>query len=255
MKKNILIYLFSLLIISGCATVPTDPVELKIYQEANDPLEPMNRATTSFNLFINKYVLYPFDQMYRFIVPQFIRTGIDNFTNNLNQPLIILNSLLQGDFKSAGISTSRLITNTTLGIGGLFDVATKMDIPYIKKDLNQTLYTWGFKNSGPYLVLPFLGPSSVRDTLSLGGEFFINPTKVGLRKVGHQYPWYYWSLNTLSVIDNSSPLLYSIEKSSLDPYIQLRDFYQQNQKEYLGIKDENETQSYDFDFDFEGEEE
>ena len=108
----------------ACAIPPTESESLNQYKEANDPLEPYNRVMTNFNFKVNRYVYRPFDKGYRFIVPEPVRKGITNASENLSQPYYLVNAILQGDFESSAQIFGRFFTNSTLGIAGLFDVAT-----------------------------------------------------------------------------------------------------------------------------------
>lgn len=243
------------LLLSACATKPTDPEALKAYQEANDPLEPMNRVTYSFNDKLDQYVFQPFDKAYRWIFPEVVRTGIHNFSVNLNQPCYFVNSLLQGNVKDSTQILGRFFTNSTLGIGGLFDVATELGIEAHKTDFGETLYTWGVKESGPYLVLPVLGPSTVRDTTGIVADLFIDPVDWTLPKSEKHLLLYRYAIWSIDRIDATADLLQNMKQSSVDPYATLRTMYQQNRKKVLEKDSANNsdttvqaTANYDFDF-------
>jgi len=158
---------FLLLLITanfGCATgtAPSSdaaPVARAVY----DPWEPMNRHTYRFNANFDKYVFMPVIRGYRFVVPQFVRTGLSNFFSNIGEVTIIANSILQFAPIKTAKSVARLTVNSTVGIGGLFDVAGHWSLPGEHEDFGQTLAFYGV-GPGPYLVLPILGPSSLRDT-------------------------------------------------------------------------------------------
>lgn len=162
-----------LLGISACATTqPGSGAEAppagaeEGQNNARDPLEGFNRAMYSFNDKFDRYLLKPVAKGYRAITPQPVRRGISNFFSNLHDPGIMLNNLLQGKPKQAGSDLGRFLVNSTLGIAGLFDVASKMGMEKHNEDFGQTLGKWGV-GEGPYLVLPFLGSSSVRDGAAL----------------------------------------------------------------------------------------
>lgn len=127
-----------------------------------DPWEPMNRAIYRFNAHADKYVLLPLVNGYRFITPQFVRTGVHNFFTNFFGIRTFANELLQFRPKEAVQTLGRFVVNSTVGLLGLFDVATPLGMPYYEEDFGQTLGRWGVGN-GPYLVIPLLGPSNVRD--------------------------------------------------------------------------------------------
>ena len=256
MKIKHKIFALSFLLFTACATRPTDPDALSAYQQANDPLEPMNRVSFAFNDNLNRFVFRPFDKFYRWALPEAVRTGIHNFSMNLNQPCYFVNALLQGDIDGSAQILGRFFTNTTLGIGGVFDVATDLGIGAPRKDFGQTLYTWGVKESGPYLVLPVLGPSNVRDTTGIVADLFIDPVDWTLPKSEKHLLLYRYAIWSIDRIDSTSDLLWNLDQSSVDPYAALRTMYQQNRKKILegdSQKDSGTDTSVpaDYDFDFE----
>ena len=155
--------IFFIIGLNGCATLdgPENP---------DDPYERFNRSMYSFNETFDEYAYKPVAEGYKAITPDFVDTGITNFFNNLDDIVVIINDLLQFKFKQSATDISRFVINTTIGIFGVFDVATKLDLPKHSEDFGQTLGAWGI-NSGPYLVLPFVGPSSVRDGVGLAVDF------------------------------------------------------------------------------------
>ena len=237
------------LLLSACVSRPMDPDAATVYDQNNDPLEPMNRTVYGFNQAADKYVLTPLVKGYRAIMPDFARTGVDNFFTNLKQPIYFANALLQADFKAAGAIAGRFSINSLLGFFGTVDTASKMEIPVVKRDFGGTLAVWGVKNSGPYLVLPLLGPSTVRETVGMGVDAIGNPVSwalygeptVAYAQVG---------ANAFVSRDNAQELLDTIQKSSTDSYASMRSMYQQNrQKEINSLRgDVSPTPDYDFDF-------
>lgn len=159
-KKYAVLFIFcSVTLGSGCATLDGPP-------NPDDPLESYNRAMFSFNETMDKAVLKPVAKGYNWIMPDFASTGVTNFFNNLDDIVVFFNSLLQLKFHEAVSTSARLVWNTTIGLLGFIDVATHMELPKLNEDFGQTLAFWGV-DSGPYFVLPFLGPSTVRDGLSV----------------------------------------------------------------------------------------
>ena len=159
--------LTSLLLLGGCATPGTgDP---------RDPLEPMNRAIYSFNDGVDKVVTKPLAEAYQAVFPAVVRTGISNVFSNINDIVVALNNLLQGKIGPAFSDISRVMINTTVGILGIMDVATDLGIEKNDEDFGQTLGYWGI-GDGPYLVLPFLGPRNLRDTVGLIVDWETDPT-------------------------------------------------------------------------------
>lgn len=169
------------LLITACATrPPASNVEARAeYERANDPLEPMNRAIFAVNTTFDKALFRPVVKTYNKVVPKDGRQGLSNFLDNLMGPYVMGNEFLQGKPGRSGTTLLRFLVNSTIGIAGLFDPATKMGLPKYDEDLGQTLAVWGFE-SGPYIMLPFFGPSNVRDTVGLTGEFFFDPASIAI---------------------------------------------------------------------------
>lgn len=141
--------------------------------EVYDPWERMNRNIYSFNAGFDEAFMLPVTRTYEGVVPSPIRTGVHNFITNANEVRTLVNSLLQGKMRKSGITVSRLLINTTFGVGGLWDLASRNPkLARQEEDFGQTLGVWGFGN-GPYFVMPFLGPSNVRDTVGFGGDFLL----------------------------------------------------------------------------------
>ena len=132
-----------------------------------DPWEGMNRSIYKFNYGFDKYVFLPVVKAYEFILPDVVQTGIANFFHNLYEITNVYNNLLQGNAEGTVNSSFRIVFNTTIGLAGILDPATPMGYPKMKEDFGQTLGVWGV-GPGPYLVLPFLGPSSLRDGIGTG---------------------------------------------------------------------------------------
>ena len=165
------------LTLNACATTGSADID-----ENNDPLEGWNRSVFAFNTALDKNVLKPIVSGYNAVTPEPVRDGLRNFSANLSQPFVFLNTLLQGKFDAAGDTFARFLINSTVGIAGLFDVATRMDIPRHREDFGQTLGVWGME-PGPYLVLPFLGPSNFRDTGGTIAGVFADPVTLTLNGV------------------------------------------------------------------------
>jgi phospholipid-binding lipoprotein MlaA len=144
---------------TGCATVPAGQADPR------DPWEKFNRSMYAFNDSLDRTIAKPVAKGYKKVTPQFVRTGISNAITNLDTVSTIVNGLLQGKVRQAGRDSARFLMNSTLGLGGLFDPASAAGLELNDEDFGQTLGKWGVK-SGPYLMLPFLGPSTVRDTFA-----------------------------------------------------------------------------------------
>jgi phospholipid-binding lipoprotein MlaA len=150
---------------SGCATTPEG-------RKGPDPLEPLNRSVHGFNNAADRVVLKPLATAYREVVPPPVRGGVTNFFTNFRDVTTTVNGLLQGKFKQAASDAGRVVVNSTIGLFGVFDVATPLGLQRHDEDFGQTFGYWGIP-TGPYLVLPFLGPSNVRDAVGLLPEFYL----------------------------------------------------------------------------------
>lgn len=146
------------LLASSCAKHPTNP---------QDPYEPLNRNVYKFNNCIDHTIYRPAAQVYKHFIPPFMRTGVTNFFSNLEEPMSFANDLLQGKVRYAGKDLLRLVINSTIGIAGLFDVATKMGLHKHLNTFGDTFAYWSDNKKSPYLIIPFLGPSTFRDAFGI----------------------------------------------------------------------------------------
>lgn len=152
---------------------PTEDSPSLRFLDVYDPWEPMNRNLYEVNASLDKYVMYPAATLYKVFIPEPIRTGVRNFYNNLNEMPTALNSILQGRMRKAAISFTRFLINSTFGLLGVRDLASRnKKLPRQNEDVGQTLGYWGL-GPGPYFVMPVMGPSSVRDTVGFGGDILI----------------------------------------------------------------------------------
>lgn len=196
-------------------------------EDENDPLEGLNRGIFEFNRVVDGVFIKPAAQIYRSVLPQEAQDGIRNFLRNLRSPLILLNNLLQGDMQAAGNTIGRFLLNTTAGLGGVMDLAAERGIPYRGEDFGQTLAVWGV-GDGPYLMLPILGPSNVRDTSGMVAEWFVDPVNLYLDEEGLE--WLIYVRAGLTGIDaraRSIDVLNELERTSLDYYAAIRSLYRQ----------------------------
>ncbi|HXY96082.1 MAG TPA: VacJ family lipoprotein [Steroidobacteraceae bacterium] len=205
------------LLLSACAAqAPTR-------SDPRDPWERMNRATYAFNDRFDKAIFRPVARGYRAGVPRVVQAGIRNAFDNVDTTITMLNDLLQGQVTGLVHDTSRLLVNTVIGIGGLFDPATAMGLEKADRDFGQTLGKWGV-HAGPYVVLPFLGPSDVRDTFGRAADTFSTP------RTYISNTWWNYGSWALEKVDWRSRLLDSdhLLDSAYDPYAFLRNAYLQN---------------------------
>jgi phospholipid-binding lipoprotein MlaA len=160
--------------LASCATPPTDPAARAEFERNDDPLEPLNRRILDFNLFLDRLLIKPVATAYEASVPEDGRTALRNILNNLHEPIVFANNLLQAQFTRAGDTVGRFAMNSTVGLGGTLDLATKVGLEKQTGDFGQTLYSWGIPD-GPYLVLPVLGPSNPRDAVGFGVDAYGDP--------------------------------------------------------------------------------
>lgn len=208
----------AVLLLSGCATGPG--------ANPRDPLEPLNRKVSEFNEVVDKAFLKPVATVYTEVTPAPVRTGVSNFFSNLGDLWSFVNNVLQLKAQAATESWTRLTVNTFFGLGGILDVASEMNIERHKEDFGQTLGRWGVP-AGPYLVLPLLGPSTVRDTAALPvdmkGNLIADIDHVPTRN----------TLTALKAVDARARLLRAVdllEQAALDPYSFTRDAYLQKRR-------------------------
>jgi phospholipid-binding lipoprotein MlaA len=196
----------------------------KTFKKDYDPIEPVNRAIFYVNDKVYVYVFTPVAKGYVKATPKFARTGIKNFFSNLGSPLRVLNNLFQGKFKNAGQETGRFFVNTLLGFLGFVDSASTIEgLTPPKEDLGQTFGRWGIGN-GPYLVIPLLGPSTLRDTLGMAGEFYINPVDYAV-DIDSKEELIMDATNALNSLPHKMDLYKTLKDSALDPYTAAKNAY------------------------------
>lgn len=210
-----------------------------------DPWEPFNRKVFAFNDFADRWVLKPVAKGYDHITPQFLEDGVHNMFANLGEVSDILNSLLQAKFKNSAVSGGRLVLNSTVGLLGFFDVASKVGWQRHEEDFGQTLGYWGVK-SGPYIVVPFLGPRTVRDGFGNIADVYSDP----LAYMEHVRTRN--QLLGLRIVDTRAQLLKAEELMSGDRYIFMRDAYLQRRQFLIndGVVQDNfggDDEDYDYD--------
>lgn len=211
--------------ISGIATGDTYP-----QTQIADPLEPVNRLFFQFNRGFDFVVTRPVIQTYRLFMPEPARRGVTNFLRNLRSPLTLANEILQGDFKGATTAVTRFAVNSTLGFGGVYDAAANdFDMPFEREDFGQTLGVWGASH-GFYLVLPVVGPSSLRETTGRVAEVFADPINIALDNSDDE-GWIYARSGAeyLSAREIFWEQQQSLLQSSVDPYAAIRSSYAQYQ--------------------------
>lgn len=235
--KTASLLLLTLLVTSGCSTTNSK------YQQSingngsnnkpvnqanqNDPFEGFNRKVYAFNDVVDKAIIKPVAQGYNFILPNPVQKGIANFFSNIGEIPNIANDVMQGKVPWALTDTWRLIINTTAGIGGLFNVASKLGLPSHHQDFGLTLAYWGMKPM-PFLMIPFLGPSTIRDTIGIPVNWALNPAIFVFNSyIFDDYRGYIiTAVDVISIRDSLLPTD-KLREESFDPYVFVRDAYLQ----------------------------
>jgi phospholipid-binding lipoprotein MlaA len=222
------------LLAAGCATPPADPAGRAAFDEANDPLEPMNRQFFEFNRVLDGLLIKNVVELYRTLFPEVVRNSIHNALVNLNEPVVFANNLLQARLERGGTTFARFAVNSTVGLGGLFDVASGMGLKEQTGDFGQTLYSWGIEDAGPYIVLPILGPTNPRDGVGMSVDSYIDPWRYLAGDVGISHVmWTRFVMAGLDQRERAGPELERIEQTSIDFYAQLRSLVRQHRDNEL----------------------
>jgi phospholipid-binding lipoprotein MlaA len=215
-------------LLGGCATPPSDPAERAQFIHNNDPLEPLNRQTFALNQFLDRMLFKPAAQTYLAVVPGDARTAVHHMLDNMKEPTLAFNNLLQGDFKRAGISVGRLLVNSTIGFGGMVDVMTLSGVERQPADFGQTMYVWGI-SSGPYLILPILGPTDARDAVGSAVDSYDDPFTILANEYGiTELTTSRFIVGGVEERAKVMDELDDLEKNSVDFYAQMRSLWQQH---------------------------
>lgn len=218
----------SALVFTGCASTEkraeasaVDTLSTDVSQV--DPFEDFNRSVYAFNMGLDKYLFKPVADGYKFITPDFMETGVSNFFSNLKGINVVLNDVLQGKFQQSAADAGRFLTNTTIGMGGLIDVASEFGLHHNIEDFGQTLAVWGVEE-GAYLVLPIMGPTTLRDGGGLIVDKAANP---GTYVPGTEI------LEGISDRANAEGALNFINEAALDPYVFTRESFLQYRRHLI----------------------
>jgi phospholipid-binding lipoprotein MlaA len=228
----------SVFLLAACASTVSSTEAGGVF----DPFEKQNRKIHAFNRGLDKALVRPAARGYSALLPDPIEDSIGNFAENLGQPSVIVNSLLQGNFKGAGLSTTRFLTNTVLGFAGFVDAAAEFKVPEHSTDFGETLYTWG-AGEGAYVELPALGPSTVRNTTGKVVDLFTNPLSYAVNSPDKYYGTAASVASRLSDRGRYGDTIDSILYESADSYAQARLIYLQNRR--FGLGDETANDSTD----------
>jgi len=241
LKKLVLVCAVGLLA-AGCASSENQEAAA-----ADDPLEPMNRYFFDFNQKLDRNAALPAATFYTATMPNPARRGIHNFLDNLGGPVNVVNDILETQFGNAGKAAARFLVNTTIGVAGIFDMATDWGLPARNRDFGETLGGYGVPQ-GPYLVLPFRGPTAMRD---IGGDYidgFFSPLYYfHVQYTGKQYVGLIKS--TIGSVDNRAQNIVTyrdIERASVDFYATMRDYYRQRRQRQVEDKSAPTAELPDF---------
>lgn len=199
----------------------------------HDPLEGLNRGVFALNNALDMVVLNPICKVYNALLPDFFRDSVRNFMRNLSSPILVGNEILQGDFRQAGVSTARFIINTTAGVGGLMDVAASQGLTYADADFGQTLGVWGF-GEGFYIVLPVVGPSSLRDAVGMTADSYADPVRLWAFNTDRR--WLYYTRVGVDGLDQRARIMKAmndLRRNSLDYYAAVRSAYAQKRNSMI----------------------
>lgn len=211
--------------LDGCATPPAGPAAP---EETGDPLESLNRKTFAFNQFLDHAFFRPAAKTYVAVVPDDARTAIHHMLDNMKEPTLFFNNLLQGEFKRAEITLGRFVVNTTVGFGGMVDVMSLSGVERQPADFGQTLYTWGVP-SGPYLILPILGPTDPRDAVGSAVDSYADPFTIVANDHGlTELTTARFVVGGVEERARVLDVLDDLEKNSIDFYAEMRSLWQQH---------------------------
>jgi phospholipid-binding lipoprotein MlaA len=227
-RRRVVGLLLAAVALAGCATPPSDPAARAAFVQTNDPLEPLNRKVFDFNQLLDRILLRPVTKLYIAVLPEAGRDAVQHALDNMKEPVVAINNVLQGRPKGAGIAIERLIVNTTIGVAGFLDVAKKWGLEPQTGDFGQTLYVWGFPQ-GPYLILPILGPSNPRDAIGMVADNYIDPfSYVASAEGADDIQITRFVLGGIDERARAMDLLDDLQKNSLDFYAQLRSVVEQH---------------------------
>lgn len=216
-------------LLAACATLPTDPEERAEVEAMNDPLEPANRTIFDINMYLDEAVMEPVVEAYRDTFPDWFRQAVHNMLVNIEEPYVAGNDLLQGNIRAAADSLGRFMINSTFGFLGTRDAVADSGGPRSHQtDIGVTLAVWGF-DEGPYLMLPILGPSNLRDGVGKVADYWAHPTGAVLSSYGLDAVNY--AQTGSEVIDTRTQFIdpiREIRRTSLDQYAAIRSLYRQN---------------------------
>jgi len=220
-RFSVIVGFVSVITLGGCSTPSPESVA------QNDPWETTNRDIFDFNIAVDRAVARPIARGYRDVVPEFARDGVHNFLTNLNSPVILANDVLQGETEKAGNTLGRILINTTMGVGGVIDVASRMGIPYRENDFGITFGKAGAAE-GSYLMLPLLGPRPPRDLIGTGVDLAFDPFTYAIFPGDNTLMIVRFGVGILDSRASQLGAVETIERSSIDFYATTRNLYRQS---------------------------
>jgi len=220
LRPRLLVAVLLLGLLTACSSQ-----QITLTDPERDPWEAYNRKIHAFNMGFDRAIFRPVARGYDYIMPDAPQRGVRNFFRNLAFPVTFLNLILQGKFEDSLTATSRFLVNTTVGLLGFFDVATKTDVPYLEEDMGQTLAVWGWKDSR-YLVMPFFGPYTARDFLGRGFYGYFHPISYVAREYNNYVPLV---VDLVSLRADLLPFQEDLDAAA-DPYTMIRDVWLQNRE-------------------------
>lgn len=237
--------LLVLLALPGCATKPpaSNPEALAAYREINDPLEPTNRVLYEINNDLMDVTLTPAADAYRWALPESVRNGVANAVSNFGSPLRFANDVLEAKPRRAGDTFMRFLINSTIGLGGIFDVASGWGYPTHPADFGMTFAVWGLP-PGPFLFLPVLGPSNPRDAVGFGVGVVGDPMRGAGDGAGvTAFSWSMFGVTALSAYADALPGIRSIRRTALDPYATFRSLFRQHRAAQIAAAKKGEART------------
>lgn len=247
-RHFIAVSLLALLSLSACSSVPVTKTDKVEAQRDNDPIESVNRAIFDVNDFLDRLLIRPLAELYRFWTPNYLRDRVASILKNMGEPVVMANNLMQGEFKNAGTTLGRFLVNTTAGVGGMYEVANSLGWQRQEGDFGQTLHVWGM-GEGPYLVLPLFGPSNVRDAIGMGVDTVLSPWKYAVKSgdttIQDTFTIADLSATALTRREQNIEGLDALREGSIDFYAQMRSVYRQYRAKKLGLKLADETPVFD----------
>lgn len=244
--------IFTFLALAGCSS--TGNGGLAVDRNNNGALETYNRAMFSFNNKVDKFVIRPVAKGYKAVTTEFMRKRVSNFFSNIDEPVSAANHILQGEFSASGYDMGRFVINTTLGVVGLFDVASNWGMEAQKTGFDETLATWCVPD-GPFIILPIIGPSTPRAATGFLADGYASPMFWVANESGDNDAWAYYygaaGLKYLNLMAENLTFLESLEEGSVDYYETIKSAYMQNRSKirYCGANAEESAPDYDFDMD------